>query len=309
MQTVPDNAAIGSWYPAPQELLARPLWNGLAIDPPNPHEIDDAITVERISKKAFHVAIHVADGGLLLGTPYVDTARNEGWSRYHSTYGTAPMLPDVITKQTLGLDAPSPHGAPAVTIEFVHDKRTGIGDIAVGKSRVDVTGITYRQFAKRHAKFENSARRIEHVAHFIHPAGYQDSFSSERLGEETVMQYMVAANFIIAREMEKQGLPWLFRNHTDGAYSRWGNEEERQKLQQLRTALYGSVALRHEGLGIEQYCHFTSPLRRFADLANHLTLHAYMSGLALPFSEADIDQIASELTAKYIERSINFRNM
>ena len=117
---------------------------------------------------------------------------------------------------------------------------------------------------------------------------------------------MVIANFIIAEQMESAGVPWLFRNNTKEAYLLWGNPEERANFERMRVALYGAIALKHDSLGIKRYCHFTSPLRRFADLANHANLGAYLDGAQPPYSEADIRDIAHELTALYVKRSSQF---
>ena len=40
-------------------------------------------------------------------------------------------------------------------------------------------------------------------------------------------------------------------------------------LRSMAKAKYSEIRSAHFGLGIENYCHFTSPIRRLSDLATH----------------------------------------
>lgn len=44
-------------------------------------------------------------------------------------------------------------------------------------------------------------------------------------------------------------------------------------LRSMTKAYYSEIRIPHFGLGIENYCHFTSPIRRLSDLATHRIIH------------------------------------
>ena len=46
-------------------------------------------------------------------------------------------------------------------------------------------------------------------------------------------------------------------------------------LRSMQKARYDAHCLGHFGLALEEYCHFTSPIRRYSDLVVHRMLHAY----------------------------------
>jgi ribonuclease R len=52
-----------------------------------------------------------------------------------------------------------------------------------------------------------------------------------------------------------------------------GQAVSRTMLRSMMKAKYSEVRAPHFGLGIENYCHFTSPIRRLSDLATHRIIH------------------------------------
>jgi len=49
-------------------------------------------------------------------------------------------------------------------------------------------------------------------------------------------------------------------------------------LRSLERAAYGPESVGHYALAARKYCHFTSPIRRYADLTVHRVLHGYLTG-------------------------------
>jgi ribonuclease R len=293
---------------AESDMLSRPEEGGFAIDPANPQEIDDAIFVEksRISNLA-RIMVHVADGGLLYGTPYVNMAREQGWSRYYDDREAELMLPKHIALDTLSLTA-SHHdlGAPSITTAFTFDgEAREISEVSIYKSRVNCKALSYEQFARDLKLGNGELKRITKKAGQLNnPSGRRMNYEGTKAGEHVVSEFMLATNRLIAEHMQLQGLPWLFRNHHikhfDGPQADTIHQiyPHADLFAEHSMAWYGRIATRHSGLDVPVYCHFTSPLRRFPDLVNHLTLHAAQEGLDPPYTADEIDKIAIEMAQK-----------
>lgn len=141
----------------------------------------------------------------------------------------------------------------------------------------------------------------------------------DTVGYVIIQELMILANMAVAEYAVKNEVPILFRNHT--ARSAAPEREELMKLLESAAALpaerldtirrttglmfnraeYGASILGHFGLNLGVYTHFTSPIRRYADLVNHQQLRAYIMGKPLPYSKENIGGIASHINRKLIE--------
>ena len=133
--------------------------------------------------------------------------------------------------------------------------------------------------------------------------------------ERMVEQFMLAANEAVATTLIEGGIPCVYRIHEeppadklesfityahnlgfDTSYinanacspsdlARLLKEAQERGLSEpvsyaclrsMAKATYSEINQGHFGLGIKNYCHFTSPIRRLSDLATHRIIHAVL---------------------------------
>jgi ribonuclease R len=63
-------------------------------------------------------------------------------------------------------------------------------------------------------------------------------------------------------------------------------------------AAYSATPARHGGLDAGLYTHFTSPIRRYADLVVHRQLRAALAGEPLPYDQGQLERLATWLDAR-----------
>ncbi|HEV3147048.1 MAG TPA: ribonuclease R [Chthoniobacterales bacterium] len=181
----------------------------------------------------------------------------------------------------------------------------------------------------RRRRFERGSLDLDFPEVKVHVDANGERLKLERVendeSHQLVEEYMLAANEAVARELKKRAIPTIYRVHENPdpekleeyrefarsfnykvgdlthraelqhllASIRGKPEEQALKialLKSLKRARYFPQPLGHYGLAKNNYAHFTSPIRRYADLVVHRALAERDEKRR---SRTDMSQIAS----------------
>ena len=150
------------------------------------------------------------------------------------------------------------------------------------------------------------------------------------LANEVIEESMILANICAAKLTKKLKKPIPFRHHDNPDYNEleklkeflktrglrkgmtesnprkklnaWLKEiKQKEKsfsliyqiLRSMKLAVYSGKESNHFALGLEEYCHFTSPIRRYSDLVTHRVIKSIIEKKGSSYSIDEIDEISS----------------
>jgi len=155
------------------------------------------------------------------------------------------------------------------------------------------------------------------------------------LANEVIEESMILANICAAKLTKKTKKPIPFRHHENPDYNEleklkeflkarglrkgmaesnprkklndWLQEIKQkdksfsliyQILRSMKLAIYSGKESNHFALGLDEYCHFTSPIRRYSDLVTHRVIKSIIEKKGSSYSQDEIDEIASVCSEK-----------
>jgi len=192
---------------------------------------------------------------------------------------------------------------------------------------VEVYRALYKARAKRGALDFDAAE-----AEFVIDAGEHVraiELRSRNEAHRLIEECMIVANVAVARELESERVPTLFRVHgkpeeqkiekliaalaslgmdahlpenlntrdLQAITKRLGDSAERPFIESLivrsmQQAVYQPENIGHFGLALTQYAHFTSPIRRYPDLVVHRTLRAMANERSTAAVRYDVPELS-----------------
>jgi ribonuclease R len=308
---------------------------GITIDGPTSRDLDDAIWIEAtptgaiISVHIADVAEFVTPNSFLDKTAIARTT-----TRYFGEGGNDPMLPRVLSENRLSLLEWQNRPTLTVKITLNHDCEIEHVELfeswLASKKRFsyeeadDVlkdnespfqellqtchtwTGLLNR---KRQASGAISGIVTPGSGAWIDEDGNLIVSSKKRYHANIVIQeFMILANRAVAQWLADADTPALYRNHTAKAIAperdamfqailttgSW-SAIRKQLGHWLNRAEYGPTLIGHFALNLTAYCHFTSPIRRLADLINHRIVKARLHDQELPYNKTELEQLGQHI--------------
>lgn len=137
-------------------------------------------------------------------------------------------------------------------------------------------------------------------------------------GHMFVGEASIFANRVVGKHMRDHNVPALYRNHAADAVEpdmgprllynvrdailSESDSDYKAAIKRLRLwflrARYETDVKGHFGLAVQEYLHFTSPIRRYADLAVHRNLLAHIEGRPIVHGVDELNTIGAHLNAR-----------
>lgn len=317
------------------------------IDGDDTRDFDDAVSLDSLDGGGFRLGVHIADVShyVKYDSALYERALDQGCSTYLDNK-VIPMLPPELSNGICSLNPNEDRLTLSVFIDYDKDgnflKSQLVPSVINSKMRMYYSGVNNflsgKECDNRYNCFGRTLKNMDLLAYLLQkkrilngatylnrdeikldvsPDGTVNGFlrKSEGRGENIISEFMIEANSAIARLMQKNGLPSLYRVHdapdvrkvkdfvmllgnlnynddfiydnpyviSEIAIYLDGLKDDPlcdtlkyQLLRTMKKARYSDSNSGHFGLANPCYTHFTSPIRRVSDLTLHMLLHDYV---------------------------------
>ncbi|KAH0737014.1 hypothetical protein KY290_035719 [Solanum tuberosum] len=313
-----------------------------AIDVDEADELDDALSATRLQDGRIKIWIHIADPTSLVqpGSIIDKDARRRGTSIFLPT-ATYPMFPERLAMEGMSLQQGKLCNAVSVSVVLRSDG--SIAEYSVENSIIKPTYmLTYESATELlHLNLEEeielkilseaAALRLRwrreqgaidtatietriKVTNPDHPEPsiklYVENQADAAM--RLVSEMMILCGEVIATFGSHNNIPLPYRGQPQSnidasafAHLPEGPVRSAAIVRTMRAAeMDFRNPIRHGVLGLPGYVQFTSPIRRYMDLAAHYQVKAFLSGDPLPLSAGELEGIASSvnMTTRVVRR-------
>jgi exoribonuclease-2 len=284
-----------------------------SIDDHETTEIDDAFSVERLPGGRVRVGVHIAAPALFFDRDHpLEAAARERLSTAYFPGGKITMLPEAAvalstlaegqrvaavslyltldgeTLDIVATDSRLERVEIAGNLRIAElEKRLNAEAIAAGRvegAHGDDLLLLWRLAAKLRAARGAGEEKGDRLDYTIRVAGGRVAIEPRKRGtpiDVLVSELMIHVNATWGRLLADQGLPAIYRNQRG-----------------IKTRMEVEPGA-HEWLGVSHYAWSSSPLRRFADLANQRQLAAALRHEPPAFTKEELSAAARDFEGAY----------
>ncbi len=294
-----DDASLSNTLPPVEEW--ETCFN---IDPAGCRDVDDILAWRTHNGHLeFAIGIALVAPAVPTGSPLDCKARALGQTLYREGVVVEPMLPAALSEGSLSLLADGKPRGVLAAVWTLHE------------SESEVKGPTWRVFSVVNKATYTYESVLDHeVSHSI-PI-YLKQILRKDVGSDPhhwIEAAMIAYNHAAAQTLAKAG-QGILRSHKGLKSAEWSDLASQTGCAEL--AFIGFAAgkytgveenVGHSGLGLDMYCHASSPLRRYADLENQRILLALLGSQHLTSSPSLPKHLNERAkAAKQFERDVWF---
>ena len=253
------------------------------IDPENSKDRDDALSI-KILNNYYIVYIHIADPTSYFDENNIlDRELRERCSSIYLKDKVHHMMPEEFAENIIALNN---NKSRAFTCETIFDKNYKRLDYKFYKSFINPINLTYEEADKFLDKNKDIKNLYEFGKHLN--LGFNKNYDIH----EMVAQYMILCNYLVGLflkddiSISRYNNSIIANNIDENKITKLTLENEVYELLTLKSDVYELLTNQlkykraeysvdnhgHSILGLEYYQHFTSPIRRYADLVVHRIL-------------------------------------
>jgi len=288
---------------------------GITIDDTTTVDRDDGIWLLELDNGNFELQISITDVAALIpqNSPIDIEALSRVMTLYHTKPPT-PMLPIHISTNTGSLQEGESRLAITVFFEIYHTGK-------IKQFRIEET-IFHSLKAFSYEEVEQILKNPSDNAHdqiLLKIQKLAQIFAKNRMGKSGILtedgyvdedgnlikeninthqliaELMILTNTTIANVLNEKKVPALYRSQDVGIDD--FDQAIREMGHCLVPAIYTVFAQPHVGLALKNYCHFTSPLRRFVDLVNHRIIKALIKEQKTSYSKETLENISNYINS------------
>ncbi len=288
-------------YYTKKDIIDLSHLNTFNIDPKNSKDFDDAISVDLENNKIY---VHIVDiNQIHLGSLAEKKAAKLGYTLYLSE-GNYNMFSDNLSENKLSLIKNKERDV--ITIELDIDPNDKSFENApkvlnyeiykskiIIKERFDYESVEKDEVLNNRndikflfdltSKIYKRPISLPHPNYIINELGKVDKIELEynnSISHKMIEMFMILTNKLITQHLNTyKKIPERYHAKTqDINLENMENmtlESQLNEIIKLKTAIYDTNQTSHFALNLNNYCHFTSPIRRYFDVIIHRMLAGY----------------------------------